>query len=929
MPRIPIIEQTTSVSTTTPSPQAQGQQVVSPFGNAFQIAANGLNEIAGAEVRNQNALFHKENADAVANLSKPMSDAQVYWQQQLTDGQKATVDGGMVKQPDGTLIGFRSKMQNDFDTWAKPFVDGVQNPKARQIAMEQVNHLRTRVLDNAISFEAQAGVANRSAKVDESVQNWASQAAGAKSVEDVDQLVLTAKTFIANSGFDEQTRNSKATAAVKAIVIAANQGAMERDPAGFKAAAIARYGVDPTAPNPTPGSSSAPANVTRNPDGTVSLDTDPKLPAGMRNNNPGNIIWANQKDALGPSVNRDNGGTTPQAVFATPEQGAAAMYQLALRKYDAGKTTPNDIIASQGGWTPGNKAAAANIARIMGIGADDNLNLRDPVMLKKFARALITQEHGTAGSGYSDQMLGSVADSVLAGKSVAAGPTGPGRGQSPGSPGIAPPAPAYSPAMASLVNKLPVENLPGFISGANTLVNQQQALVRSQLTVAEGDHVTAFMNGQTVPRPLTEAEYVKAYGPVDGAQRFANYQQIQQLGTDITSMKAMPPEQMQALTERYRPDPAQPGYELATKRYETILKAADQVNMARQADPMAYAMQSSIGGAKPLNFQDPKAFMAEMANRQGVAATMQQTYGAPYSLLTKAEASTLNKGFETMTTQQRLGYLNSIKTSLSDPAAYRSVMQQIAPDSPVTAMAGMILSKQQPVIVRNTFSADTVYQQQDVAGVLLEGEALLNPTKTVKGEDGKGKVFPMPKEQDFRDQFSSAVGKAFAADPRGADFAYQAVKAYYAGKSAREGDITGTLDSGRLKDAIAAVTGGVADINGKGEVLRPWGMSEARFKDEAKAAFDKAIAANGFKGSALDVYGAYGLQSAGDSKYMLRSGTGYLTSRTGAPIILDLTEKPSLVDQIPIGRSTPPLPAPATVVPEKTAKPNTQQPKTK
>lgn len=928
MPRIPIIEQTTSVSTTTPSPQAQGQQVVSPFGNSLQVAANGLNEMAGAEARNQNALWHKENADAVANLSKPMSDAQVYWQQQLVDGQKNTVDGGMVQQPDGTTIGLRAKMQGDFDSWAKTFVDGVQNPKARQIALEQVNHLRTRVLDNALTFEAQAGVANRSAKVDESVQNWASQAAGAKSVADVDQLVLTAKTFIANSGFDEQTRNSKAAAAVKAIVIAANQGAMERDPAGFKAAAIARYGVDPTAP--TPSASSAPANITRNADGTVTLDTDPKLPAGMRNNNPGNLIFANQKDALGPSVNRDNGGTTPQAVFATPEQGAAAMYQLALRKYDAGKTTPNEIIASQGGWTPGNKAAAANIARLMGIGPDDNLNLRDPVMLKKFARALVTQEHGTASNAYSDQMLGSVADSVLAGKPVSAAPTGPGRGQSPGSPGIAPPAPSYSPELASLVNKLPVETLPGFISGANTLVNQQQALVRSQLTVTEGDHITAFMNGQAVPRPLTEADYAKAYGPIDGPQRFANYQQIQQLGTDITSMKAMPPEQMQALTERYRPDPAQPGYELATKRYETILKAADQVNTARQADPMAYAMQSGIGGAQPLNFQDQKAFVAELAKRQGVASTMQQTYGAPFSLLTKAEATTLNKGFETMTTQQRLGYLNSIKSSLSDPAAYRSVMQQIAPDSPVTAMAGMILSKQQPVVVRNTFSADTVYQQQDVAGVLLEGEALLNPTKTAKGEDGKGKVFPMPKEQDMRDQFSSAVGKAFAADPRGADFAYQAVKAYYAGKAAREGDITGTLDSGRLKDAIAAVTGGVSDINGKGEVLRPWGMSEARFKDEAKAAFDKAIAANGYTGSMIDVYGAYGLQSAGDSKYMLRSGTGYLTSRTGAPIILDLTEKPSLVDQIPTGRQTDGGRGwTGQVVPEKNAKPNTQQPKTK
>jgi len=208
--------------------------------------------------------------------------------------------------------------------------------------------------------------------------------------------------------------------------------------------------------------------------------------------------------------------------------------------------------------------------------------------------------------------------------------------------------------LVSLVGQLPVDQLPAYISHANTLVNQQQALVRSQVATTEGDHVAAFMNGQTVQKPLSEADYTAAYGPVEGPQRYAGYQQIQQLGYDITSMKAMPPEQMHALTENYKPDPSKPGYELATKRYDTILKAADQVNTARQADPIAYAMQNGIGGAEPLNFQDPKAFSAEMTKRQGVAATMQSTFGAPYSLLTKAEASTLSRGFDSMTTQQRL-----------------------------------------------------------------------------------------------------------------------------------------------------------------------------------------------------------------------------------------------------------------------------------
>lgn len=134
--------------------------------------------------------------------------------------------------------------------------------------------------------------------------------------------------------------------------------------------------------------------------------TDSNLPAGMRNNNPGNIKFVSTSQAagvVGPSVNRDQGD--PQAVFATPEAGMRAAYELALRKYDGGKTTANQLIAGDGGWTPGNKQAAANIAATMGLGPDDNLNLKDPAQAKKFLRALVTQEHGPASRAYTDDMI--------------------------------------------------------------------------------------------------------------------------------------------------------------------------------------------------------------------------------------------------------------------------------------------------------------------------------------------------------------------------------------------------------------------------------------------------------------------------------------------------------------------------------------------
>jgi len=131
-----------------------------------------------------------------------------------------------------------------------------------------------------------------------------------------------------------------------------------------------------------------------------------QLPAGMRNNNPGNIKFTSNSafpGVVGPSKNTDQGD--PQAVFATPEAGMAAMYSLAKRKYDGGKTTAASLIAGNMGWTPGNMQAASNVARTMGIGVNDDLRLDDPAQAQKFMRALMLQEHGGASRLYSDGMI--------------------------------------------------------------------------------------------------------------------------------------------------------------------------------------------------------------------------------------------------------------------------------------------------------------------------------------------------------------------------------------------------------------------------------------------------------------------------------------------------------------------------------------------
>lgn len=897
MPRIPIIEQTVGTPMPVGAPRAQGLQHVSSMGNAPQILGNALTDYASS-------LQQKENADAVANTGKPLADADVHWKQYLVDTSATTQDGGLVKEADGKMVGMRAKTEKDFDAWSSEFMAGISNPKAKLYAQEHINRLRTSTLTSALTFEARAGVENRSAKVGEAVQTWAS--AAAKDDSNVAGLIQSAKVMIANSGFDEATRNEKARQATQQIVEAAVMGNIERNPRSSRAALIASYGIDPT---------SSPAQAIKGGGGfqqavAFTLQAEGGLNPADTNGTPSNF-GINQQAHPGIDVKKLT-KTEAAAIYKKDYWdfiGGDALSKnnpgLAIAAFDTAvlnKQKAKEFLAASGG--------DAGRFMTMREGFLASLLAKDPAKYGKYERAW-----NERNANLRKQVLAASADDTA-----------------PPADTMAPSMP-YSPGMAALVAQLPPERLQPFISHATTLANQQTASYRSQVESTQADHLTAFRNGETVAKPMTQDEYVGAYGPVDGPERYKNYRAVQTMGHDISTMKAMPPEQMNNLVERYRPDPDSKGYALATERYKIMVEARDQVNNARFADPMAYAMGARIGNAAPLNLQKADEFGAELAKRQGIASTMAETYGTPFTLLTKNEVSAMSAGFGQMSTGQKMAALSTIQKAVTNPAAYRSIMGQIAPDSPVTAMAGMLLAKTGVVGKQHMFSADEAYRPQDVAATILEGEALINPTKGSKEQDGKGKVFPMPKEQDIRGAFNSAVGSAYAGAPKIADFDYQAVKAYYAGKAARMGDISGETNSKILQEAITAVTGGVSDINGNGQVVRPWGMSEREFKDRTRATFDNQMQVLGLKGSAVDQFGVYGLQTAGEeNKYLLRSGTGYLTDKTGKPVVLDVTPMAHPTFGQPVaapvttdgGRSWS-----GTIKPEDTASPITTKPKTK
>jgi hypothetical protein len=127
---------------------------------------------------------------------------------------------------------------------------------------------------------------------------------------------------------------------------------------------------------------------------------------GVNNRNLGNIgygPWARAHGAVG-AAGRDSGHGV--AIFGSFSAGRNAARSLALSKYLSGRRSIDALVAGAGGWTPGNHQAAANIARMMGIGANADAHLGNAGAMDRFLDALSVQELGPAGARhYRERVL--------------------------------------------------------------------------------------------------------------------------------------------------------------------------------------------------------------------------------------------------------------------------------------------------------------------------------------------------------------------------------------------------------------------------------------------------------------------------------------------------------------------------------------------
>jgi hypothetical protein len=409
--------------------------------------------------------------------------------------------------------------------------------------------------------------------------------------------------------------------------------------------------------------------------------------------------------------------------------------------------------------------------------------------------------------------------------------------------------------------------------------------------------------------------------PKDAQRHWDALQGTVAAGAMGLKMNQMKPEDAAAIRDAAYPSGGGPEAANKIQSYEILAHAFDRSMQARHADPAQFAIDNSTGW-KPLDFSKPDDMLAQLRSRANTQGQVSEQSGFNTPLLSIPEQQQLTGWLGNQPPIDRLRTLAALRETLPSDQAYVSLLKQVAPGSPLTAIAGATMDRPKNGEIPNwynpSFATSTIVGQR-----ILEGEQILRD----KDEKGITSKFPMPSDTDLKTAFDGVVGGPASDLFRGRsemqESYWAAYKASYAAEASHAGVSSGILNQNLALRAASNVIGNATQY-GPSNLVVPAGMDPTRFRGNLDAATTSALIAAGYSDkpdpahpgndSDIEVFRShgYGLRELGDTlgtgRYLIIDGNGDpLKSRAGKSITVDLTQQMRIPFALPSG----PVPLPS------------------
>lgn len=297
------------------------------------------------------------------------------------------------------------------------------------------------------------------------------------------------------------------------------------------------------------------------------------------------------------------------------------------------------------------------------------------------------------------------------------------------------------------------------------------------------------------------------------------------------------------------------------------------------AEPLEYAEQRRGAVVEPLDLGNVGSWASNLANRSDILIEQNKSTGAPPKGLKKDEAAALSSFLMTAAPEAQRDVLKALSKGFGNMEVFRATVQQIAPDNPVVASAGLLAA-------RNAVDS----KGRNVADIILQGNSMLRGDTKTDGKPTGGKVMPMPDESEMRVKFADTVKNAYAGKDNAQSIDFQTARAAYAKLASDAGDHSGKINFTRWNDAVEIAVGQVGKWNGSHVVL-PHGMDKGQFKDALRAKTAEIVrSGNVDTDVTMSRLWDAPMENAGSGQYFFRVGDGYLVGKDGRKIVVDLNK---------------------------------------
>lgn len=427
-------------------------------------------------------------------------------------------------------------------------------------------------------------------------------------------------------------------------------------------------------------------------------------------------------------------------------------------------------------------------------------------------------------------------------------------------------------------------------------VAQDRAVARAQRALGEVDKQVS------TGIPARTDDVLRWAGMVQGTEYEAPFREMMRGQDEVQQVLRLPVHEQSAYIQDRRLQQQRAG--ASTREIANLdrLSRAVESNTTMLRDaPLSWVGIRSGQPVTPLDF-------GQMATPAGTAALGQvlrdrsdvirglQRANPPGAVqmrpLLAAEAEQLSGAFKQAGAREKRQILGQLFWAAGSPDTYQGIVGQVDGIDPMMARLGRLAgSYEQAKLQNNFFSPDVVQSAGDAAATAIAGDEILRA-----GGKAGALSYPLPKDNEFTQAIADKVGKLYrgagAGDSGGRAFMQDAyaVKAYYVGKAAQEGDLSPDVNSSRLDQAITAVLGQSVNFHGNGEVLAPWGMNESDFLDRANRAVTREVAARGLQDQLGRSMSNSGLIGVGAGAYAVTlGGLPVRDPKTGQPIIIQMT----------------------------------------